>query len=77
MRKSSAPVPTTEPGAATAPSELPDLEFPVDPDFVSRPPRLDPQVALRLCAETMPWLNARPGQRERRLAEKILEEFVL
>jgi hypothetical protein len=77
MKKSSAPAPTSEPGATDQHPELPDLEFPIAPDFDSRPPRLDPQVMLRRCAETMPWRNARPGEKERRLAEKILVEFVL
>lgn len=27
--------------------------------------------------ETMPWRSARPGERERRLAEKIDVEFIL
>ena len=36
----------------TATSEK--LEFPVDPDFLSLPPRLDPQVMLRRLEETMP-----------------------
>jgi hypothetical protein len=53
------------------------LELPVARDFVSRPPRLDPQVMLGRCARAMPWRNAQPGGRERRLAEKILEEFAL
>ncbi|MGO8675339.1 MAG: hypothetical protein ACLQVX_05665 [Limisphaerales bacterium] len=77
MRNSSAPAPTIKPGAAAPPAEPPDLELPVAPGFVSRPPRLDPQVMLRRCASAMPWRNSRPGERERRLAEKILEEFVL
>jgi hypothetical protein len=54
-----------------------DLQFPIAPDFVSRPPRLDPQVMLRRIAETMPWRSTRPGERERRLAAKIDVEFVL
>jgi hypothetical protein len=53
------------------------LEFPVVPDFVSRPPRIDPQVMLRRIEETMVWRNKRPGEKERRLAEKISVEFVL
>jgi hypothetical protein len=77
MKKPSAPAPTTEPGAPGAPPELPDLEFPVAPDFSSRPPRLDAQAMLSRCEMGMPARNARPGERERRLAEKIREEFVL
>jgi hypothetical protein len=56
---------------------LADLEFPVVPDFISRSPRIDPQVMLRRIEETMPWRNQRPGAREQRLAEKIAAEFVL
>ena len=58
--------------------ETPDmLEFPVAPDFVSRPPRIDPQVMLQRIAETMPWRSQRPGEVERRLANKVAVEFVL
>ena len=53
------------------------LEFPVAPDFVSYPPRIDPQIMLQRIAETMPWRSQRPGEAERRLAEKIAVEFVL
>ena len=52
------------------------LEFPVAPDFVSHPPRIDPQVMLQRIAENMPWRNSRPGEQDRRLAEKIRVEFV-
>jgi len=54
-----------------------ELELPVATDFISRPPQIDPQVMLRRIEETMPWRSARPGEKERRLAEKISEEFVL
>jgi hypothetical protein len=58
--------------------ETPDtLEFPVAPDFISRPPQVDPQVMLRRIEKNMPWHNSRPGEKERRLAEKIPVEFVL
>jgi len=53
------------------------LEFPVATDFVSRPPKIDPQAMLQRIAENMPWRNSRPGEAERRLAEKIPVEFVL
>ena len=77
MKKSSALARATKRAVAGQSAELADLEFPIAPDFISRPPRLDPQVILKRCAETMPWRNARPGAKERRLAEKIPEEFVL
>lgn len=58
--------------------EAPDtLEFPVAPDFVSRPPQIDPKIMLQRIAETMPWRSQRPGEAERRLAEKVTVEFVL
>lgn len=75
MKKSSEPVPADKSGLESW--ALHDLEFPVNPDFDSRPPRIDPQLMLKRCAETMPWRNSRPGERERRLAEKIPVEFVL
>ena len=56
---------------------LPDLEFPIAPGFISRPPRLDPQVILHRCAKNLSWRCSRPGARERRLAEKIPVQFVL
>jgi hypothetical protein len=54
-----------------------NLEFPVDRDFLSLPPRLDPQVMLRRIAENMPWRSTRPGEQARRLSEKVDVEFVL
>lgn len=77
MKKSSAPVQSNEPTDQKGPGALPELEFPVARDFVSRPPRLDPQVMLKRCAETMPWRSSRPGENTRRLGEKVLVEFVL
>jgi len=54
-----------------------DLEFPLAPHFVSRPPQMDPQIMLQRIAKTMQWRSTRPGEAERRLAEKIPAEFVL
>ena len=53
------------------------LEFPVAPDFVSRPPRVELHVMLKRIEENMPWRNSRPGEAERRLSEKIPVEFIL
>jgi hypothetical protein len=53
------------------------LEFPVARDFVSRPPRIEPKAMLQRIAETMAWRSHRPGEQERRLAQKIPVEFVL
>ncbi|MGA3268393.1 MAG: hypothetical protein ABSE16_16405 [Verrucomicrobiota bacterium] len=68
------------PPHSTAPDALhdvPALEFPVAPDFGSHPPRVDPQIMLQRIAENMPWRNNRPGESQRRAAEKIPVEFVL
>ncbi len=77
MKKSSAPAPINRPGAQVGPDALPELEFPVAPDFIARPPRLDPQIMLKRCAETMPWRSSRPEEKARRQAERIPIEFVL
>jgi hypothetical protein len=53
------------------------LEFPVAPNFLSHPPRIEAKVMLRRIAENLPWRNSRPGEQERRLADKISVEFVL
>jgi hypothetical protein len=53
------------------------LEFPVDPDFISQPPKIDPQAMLERIAENMPRRKNRPGEAARRAAEKIPVEFVL
>jgi hypothetical protein len=58
-------------------NDKPALDLPTDPNFVSRPPQIDPQIMLRRIAENMPWRKNRPGEAERRAAEKISVEFVL
>ena len=76
MKKYAAPAPADEPKLNDAPHGD-ALEFPVAPDFLSRAPRIDPQVMLQRIAETMPWRSQRPGEVERRLAQKVAVEFVL
>jgi hypothetical protein len=58
-------------------NERPPLELPVDPNFLSRPPQIDLHVMLARIAENIAWRNSRPGEAERRAAEKIPVEFVL
>ena len=70
MNKSSVHVPVTRPAEGK-------LELPAPPEFVPGRPRIDPQVMLARCEENMPWRNALPHAKERRLAEKIPVEFVL
>ena len=65
------------PGELREAAPAADLDLPVAPDFVSLPPQLDPPVMLARIEETMPWRGTRPGEKERRLSEKIAVEFVL
>jgi hypothetical protein len=67
--------PTAEALRGAPPSDL--LEFPVAPGFISRPSRIELQAMLRRIEENLPMRNQRPGEAERRLAEKIPVEFVL
>jgi hypothetical protein len=76
MKKYPAPAPTTDFQLNEA-ALAAELDLPVAPDFDSLSPRIDPQAMLRRIEETMPWRSTRPGETERRLAQKIPEEFVL
>jgi hypothetical protein len=67
--------PTVEGLRDAPPSDV--LEFPVAPGYISRPPRIELQAMLRRIEENLPIRNRRPGEAERRLAEKIPAEFVL
>ena len=53
------------------------LEFPAAPEFVSRPPQIEPQAMLERIAQSMPLRKKLPGEAARRAAEKIPVEFVL
>jgi len=53
------------------------LELPINPDFVSKPPRLPWRVMYDRSLESLPRKLSRPNFRERRFAEKIDVEFVL
>jgi len=57
--------------------QKPDLELPINPDFVSKPPRLPWRVMYDRSLESLPRKLSRPNFRERRFAEKIDVEFVL
>ncbi len=53
------------------------LDFPIALDFLSLPPKIDPQAMMDRLLETMPWRSSRPGERERRLQDKVDVEFIL
>jgi hypothetical protein len=77
MEKSFAPVRNPDAQALRDAPISETLEFPVAPDFLSRPPRVELAAMLQRIEETMPWRSTRPGVKERRLAEKVPVEFVL
>lgn len=54
----------------------PELEFPIDPDFDSKPPHLDPQDAFQLCEEMIQYRDLNLDA-ERRREEHIDVEFVM
>jgi len=53
------------------------LDFPIAPDFLSLPPMIDPKAMMDRLLETMPWRSNRPGEKERRLQDKVDVEFIL
>ncbi len=53
------------------------LEFPVESDFVSQAPRIDPQAMLERIARKMSMPKNRHDEAARRASEKIDVEFVL
>jgi hypothetical protein len=80
MKKSSTP-PGLEPSHALHDRAIGipdlDLELPIDPDFVSRPPRLTLEQAIPVLEQYRQWFPPRPGEAERRLQGKCAVEFVL
>ena len=54
-----------------------DLDLPIEPDFVSKPPRVDPQLMFDRSEEMLKYQVSQAGFYERRRADKIDVEFVL
>jgi hypothetical protein len=75
MKNSRAQAPDNQPNRELSDADA--LELPVDSEFVSLSPQIDFQVMLKRIEENMPWRSTRPGEMERRLAEKIPVEFIL
>ena len=55
----------------------PDLEFPVAPDFVSKPPRLNWDDIFQRSEASLAFKTRQPDFEEGRFKTKIAEEFVL
>jgi hypothetical protein len=54
-----------------------ELDLPEAPDFVSIRPRATLAMVLQWNEELLPLINSRPGERERRLREKVTVPFEL
>ena len=54
-----------------------DIDLPEAPDFVSLPPRIGLAAAVQLNEALLPLVNSRPGEMERRRAEKVTAPFEL
>ena len=76
MKKSLARAQEIEAAIASFKEQPPELEFPIAPGFVSKPPHLDPAAMLRRCEE---MLRFRDFERDAkgRLADRIDVEFVM
>jgi hypothetical protein len=70
-----------EPGNSTEKafplSSGPMLEFPVDPDFISEPPRRSADEMYRINQTQLKFYNSIPGLEERRLRDKCDVPFIL
>jgi len=77
MRKSPELSPEIEAALADFQPQSPDLVLPVNPDFVSEPPRLPWAHAYLLCEQALNWTVRDGDFEQQRLARKIDVEFVL
>jgi len=77
MNKSSPSTPKLQEAApAYVASDL-DLEFPVAPDFDSRPPQLSPLAFIQWCEEMMDLTPLNRDNPEQRFLLKTSVEFVM
>ena len=76
MKSSSGPAPINDAAAPEKRGFL-DLELPVDRDFVSRPPFVDPQAMLRRCIENHARRLALTKEHRRLAADEVIVEFKL
>jgi len=77
MNKSS---PSTPELRETAPAYVApdlDLEFPIAPEFISRPPQLSPLAYLQWCEEMMELTPINRDDSEQRVLKRAELEFVL
>ena len=78
MKKSSVPAsPDARLTSDQSGAPLPDLDLPVEPGFVSKPPRTSWEAGYELSEMYVAGANAAPGSAERRLRDKCRVEFVL
>ena len=77
MKKSSTLAPEAAAAIAGFRPKPPDLELPIAPDFLSRPPRIELAKMFQRCEELLPWKTSQPGFEQRRLEQKCDAEFTL
>ena len=75
IKKSPVPAGKSEGSVAAFTPLPPELEFPIAPDFLSRPPHLDPVAMYWRCEELMRQ-GARPPRRKRD-EDGAFPEFIL
>lgn len=63
--------------SVSPPTAGPDLDLPVEPAFVSLPPRVDLEHVLEISASFLPGLMNQPGFWERRAQDRCPVEFDL
>jgi hypothetical protein len=74
MKKSERPAARPKNGRE---DDLPELEFPVDPEFVSQSVRIEPEAMLERSQKNLAWRTSTPGWAQRRAEEKVDVEFRL
>ena len=76
MNKSSPSTPELRETAPACVAPDLDLEFPIAPDFISRPPQLSPLAYLQWCEEMMELTPINRADSEQRFLEKARMEFI-
>lgn len=77
MKKSSGLAPEAAEAVGAFRPQPPEMEFPVAPEFLSRPPRVDLIKMFQRCEGMLRWKTCQPDFEQRRLAQKCAAEFIL
>ncbi len=77
MEKSFEQLQKIEAALAAFRPETPELELPIEPNFISYPPRVDPQLMFERCEEMLQYRTSNSDFERQRLAGRCNEEFIL